>query len=260
MPREQVIDIPVRALNVKLGNGDAVQEEVPAPPKSGNKINVENTITRLVRDQSVEKQARTQSVVDSMEKAMAEKAPAPATEPVKLLPLPKTKAAPPPAKSTKSSKQAKPTKPAKPAKERKFDLRSEGVATSAPVVPVTARQFVRDSGGAKVDGAQSATSVASSAEVISRYEQMISMWIQKFKLYPDQARQKGMQGNTTVRIRIDRRGNVRYYALENSTGHTLLDRAAIDMIRRANPVPAVPAEYPQGDLLEFLIPVNFQLQ
>ena len=29
---------------------------------------------------------------------------------------------------------------------------------------------------------------------------------------------------------------------------------------RANPVPAVPNDYPRGDLMEFLIPVSFHLQ
>ncbi len=97
------------------------------------------------------------------------------------------------------------------------------------------------------------------AEIMSRYTQLISLWIQKFKVYPEDARAKGLQGATVVRIRIDRRGNINYYALERSTGIELLDHAAIDMIRRANPVPAVPNDYPAGDTFEFLIPVNFSL-
>lgn len=97
------------------------------------------------------------------------------------------------------------------------------------------------------------------AEIMSRYTQMISLWIQKFKIYPEEARAKGLKGSTVVRIRIDRRGNIHYYALERSTGIELLDRAAIDMIRRANPVPSVPNDYPAGESFEFLIPVNFSL-
>jgi hypothetical protein len=30
------------------------------------------------------------------------------------------------------------------------------------------------------------------------------------------------------------------------------------MIRRANPVPAIPADYPAGNLIEFLIPITFE--
>lgn len=98
------------------------------------------------------------------------------------------------------------------------------------------------------------------SEAVVRYEQTISLWVQKFKLYPEAARAAGMEGETVVRVRIDRQGNIRHYILERSTGYSELDRAAIDMIRRANPVPAVPTDYPAGELLEFLIPVNFRLQ
>ncbi len=145
-------------------------------------------------------------------------------------------------------------------------MRSEGVKSAAPVMPVSERQFVRDLAAptpvAKPEEkSPMGNSASKEAEVLARYEQLISMWIQKFKQYPNTAKSAGMQGETVVRIRIDRRGNVRYYTLERSTGHAELDRAAVDMIRRANPVPAVPADYPAGgEVLEFLIPVNFQLQ
>jgi protein TonB len=61
-----------------------------------------------------------------------------------------------------------------------------------------------------------------------------------------------------MRVRIDRGGAVRYAALEESSGIDILDAAAIDMIRRANPMPAAPANYPTGDLIEFLIPITFR--
>jgi periplasmic protein TonB len=230
VPKTQVIDIPVRALNIKLGDGEVFQQEAaPAQPVAANKPNVESALSRLVRDPK--------PAVSSIDKAVM---------PDKKTPKAPSKAPPP--------------------KERKFDMRSEGVNVAAPVMPVTARQFVRDiakpaaTPAVKSDGAKEGNSAASHAEMISRYEQLISLWIQKFKLYPEQARLQSMQGETVVRIRIDRRGNIRYYALERSTGYEVLDRAAIDMMRRANPVPAVPNEYPPGELLEFLIPVNFQLQ
>ena len=121
-----------------------------------------------------------------------------------------------------------------------------------------AKQYVREVNTPKTKKAGSRDGKRD-AEIMSRYTQMISLWIQKFKLYPEEARAKGLKGSTVVRIRIDRRGNIRYQALERSTGIEILDRSAIDMIRRANPVPAVPNDYPPGDTFEFLIPVNFNL-
>lgn len=123
----------------------------------------------------------------------------------------------------------------------------------------SARQYVREVSIPNAAGSpRSKASGARDAELLSRYTQLISLWIQKFKVYPEEARQRGIIGESVVRIRVDRRGNVRYYALERTTGSEVLDRAAIDMIRRANPVPAVPNDYPEGELQEFLIPVSFK--
>ncbi len=233
-PKTTVIDIPVRALNIKLSDGDMLsQEEIKvAAPSMNNYSQVENTITRLVRNQEAEV-AREKSVVKSIDKAFDKTIKIPAGSKVGTL--------------------------------HKFDMRDEGTKTAAPVMQVAARQFVRElaapTPAAKPKEAAAGNAKSKEAEVLARYEQLISLWIQKFKQYPAEAKSEGMQGETVVRIRIDRRGSVKYYALERSTGHAALDRAAVDMIRRANPVPAVPADYPAGgDVLEFLIPVNFQLQ
>ncbi len=100
---------------------------------------------------------------------------------------------------------------------------------------------------------------ARDAEITSRYTQLTSLWVKKFQRYPEEMRQKGAHGTVVVRIRIDRRGNIGYYAVERSSGVPELDHAAIDMIRRANPIPAVPKDYPEGESFEFLIPVIFSL-
>ena len=97
------------------------------------------------------------------------------------------------------------------------------------------------------------------AEITSRYTQLTSLWVKKFQRYPEEMRQKGVQGTVVVRIRIDRRGNIVYHAVERSSGTPELDHAAIEMIRRANPIPAVPKDYPEGESFEFLIPVIFSL-
>ncbi len=97
------------------------------------------------------------------------------------------------------------------------------------------------------------------AIIMTRYEQMLSQWIIKHQEYPDYARSRSMEGQGIVRVRIDRKGNILYKWLEYSTGHTLLDRAILDMIERADPVPPVPADYPAGDMIEFRIPVSFHL-
>lgn len=142
-----------------------------------------------------------------------------------------------------------------------IDQVAQEAAKPQPQAPADgARQYVRETNMPRAKTTEKkGKGGAKDAEIMSRYTQMISLWIQKFKVYPEEARQQGLKGSTVVRIRIDRRGNIRYYALERSTGIEALDKAALDMIKRANPVPAVPADYPEGESFEFLVPVNFSL-
>lgn len=214
VPRSTVLDIPVRALNIKLGDDEILTSEdiAAAAPDGANNSAVEDMITTTMAQK-----ARSDIAVSSIDKAMKD------------------------IKAVSASEKNKKAEP------------------EPPVPQAAAKQFVRNAPVPASNGIKDGNSKSPSAELISRYEQLISLWVQKFKIYPDEARDAGMEGETVVRVRIDRRGTIRYYALERSTGHGELDRAAIAMIRRANPVPAVPNDYPEGDLLEFLIPVNFRL-
>jgi protein TonB len=110
-------------------------------------------------------------------------------------------------------------------------------------------------GGAGTENTQTEQSVK---EIRERYEQQISAWIERHKFYPADA--GGREGRVVVRMRIDHSGVVRYYAIEKSSGVTAIDAAAIDMIRRANPVPPVPYNYSVDPLIEFLVPINIQVQ
>jgi protein TonB len=125
---------------------------------------------------------------------------------------------------------------------------------SQPAVAMNPQRFIREAGSAE-PGADRVAENAQAAR--ARYELEVSGWIQKHKLYPANA--AGAEGRAVVRMRIDRMGNVRYYAIEESSNNTVLDAAAIDMIRRANPMPVVPVDYPAGSLVEFLIPISFKV-
>lgn len=215
MPREVVVDIPVRVLNIKLGDIEMAQEsqDAASQPNSGNNAKVEDTLSKLVKD-TPRDDAKSDAVSDN------------------------------PADPSKKSAKAT----AKP------DASQPDYLSKLAAAP---KQYVR--AGQIAPNQRAGSSGATNAEIMRMYEKHIALWIQKFKVYPDEARNQNMQGETVVRIRIDRQGNIIYRILERSTGYQQLDRAALDMISRANPVPAVPNDYPQGDLMEFLIPVTFNL-
>jgi protein TonB len=216
MPHLRIIDIPVHAMNIRLGDSDVQQaqddDESAPQPLVDNTAQMESVVTKLIRK-----------------------------------PVSKTARKSPAAKPEKLTADRAPQQQAPAAVSERSD---------------SPRQFVRFNQAerpAENEGTAIGNSTDSDADVKASYEQMISLWIQKFKLYPESAREQGMQGSTVVRIRIDRRGNIRWSELEGNTGYPELDRAALDMVRRANPVPAVPDEYPAGEMFEFLIPVNYTL-
>ncbi|MCF6235916.1 MAG: energy transducer TonB [Gammaproteobacteria bacterium] len=67
-----------------------------------------------------------------------------------------------------------------------------------------------------------------------------------------------IEGEGVLRILIDRSGQLQQVTLGQSTGNRLLDKAALEMARKANPFPAMPENDPRQSL-EFVVPVEFVL-
>lgn len=61
---------------------------------------------------------------------------------------------------------------------------------------------------------------------------------------------------THVRFVMNREGRVLSSRIERSSGHPALDRAALDMLTRAQPLPTPPAEV-AGAQIELVVPVEF---
>ncbi len=239
IPRDTVTDIPVRALAFKLGDSNKIAAYNSAP-------------TPAVRAAAPAPKPVAKPIpAPVMEAASADnwRATPPARIPVVPAPL-----------KPIAKHQPKPQPKERPEPQPKV-VKVEDPAPAPPAIAPTPQQYVREVGGAP-DGAiggqgNETTMTEQTMQAIrSRYEQEISSWIQRHKFYPADA--SGREGRAIVRVRIDRAGNVRYYAIEQSAGLTTLDNAALEMIRRANPVPAVPTNYPAGNLVEFLIPISFK--
>jgi len=92
-----------------------------------------------------------------------------------------------------------------------------------------------------------------------KYEQLLVAWLEKHKRYPRRAKRLRIEGQGLLRIRLDPTGQTESVKLEESTGNRLLDRATLDMAKRANPFPAMP-ENMTGLGREFIVPVAFVLR
>ena len=107
------------------------------------------------------------------------------------------------------------------------------------------------------DAVSSAPSWAPAARI--RYEELLFAWIDRHKQYPMIAQRRGIEGSGSVRIRIGRDGRLIERALVRSTGESMLDDAALEMVRRSSPFPAVPDDY-SGSSFEFIAPVEYRLR
>lgn len=242
IPPTKVTDIPVRALSFKLGDGDRIAAYNPTPAPAAAPAVAPPSLNAVSADSW----------------RASPNVPAPAI-PAPLKPKPVPKPVPKPRVVKVEDALVKQTQAPAIAPTPQQYVREVGAPTPQAVAKVlsNAPQATGIPTGA-IGGAGNATTISeqTAQAVRARYEQEISGWIQQHKLYPATA--GGREGRVVVRMRIDRAGNVRYYAIEQSSGLAVFDDAAIDMIQRANPVPAVPVNYPAGNLVEFLIPISFK--
>lgn len=83
--------------------------------------------------------------------------------------------------------------------------------------------------------------------------------VNKSYYYPAIARRLGQEGRVLVAIRIDSRGEVVGVKLHRSSGHTILDKAAIDALRRLGKLPAPPAPLVRSGTLKIIVPMHYNL-
>ncbi len=98
---------------------------------------------------------------------------------------------------------------------------------------------------------------AATAETSAAWREALAAWLRDHRTYPDAARRDGIEGRVVVRFAIDRTGTVREALLERSSGSTLLDDAAIVMLRGAH-LPAPPGA---GEgLIALTLPIRYSLR
>jgi protein TonB len=90
------------------------------------------------------------------------------------------------------------------------------------------------------------------------YLRRLEAYLNAYKDYPYEARERHQQGTVLLRFRMDRTGRVLSYQVVGSSGSAALDEEARQMIQRAQPLPPAPADYP-GNIFDLTLPINFSL-
>lgn len=91
------------------------------------------------------------------------------------------------------------------------------------------------------------------------YMARLRYWLERHKIYPEDARRRRMQGIVRLYFRVTRDGAVAARELREGSGHAPLDAEALEMLHRAEPLPAF-TEGMAGGYLDVVVPVRFSLR
>lgn len=94
-----------------------------------------------------------------------------------------------------------------------------------------------------------------SANAETTWEALLLAHLEKYRRYPAGARAARQQGVVHVTFRMNRQGQVLSSSVLRSSGFSVLDRAALNTLRRAQPLPPIPDDRP--DIVELTVPVEY---
>ena len=103
---------------------------------------------------------------------------------------------------------------------------------------------------------------ASPAEVdnaLGEYGSLLGHAIAKHKSYPKIAQMRGWQGDVLLDLKLDGNGNVLSAKIKQGSGFEVLDKQALEMVRKASPFPAPPQAL-RSRSFNITVPVSFKLE
>ena len=115
---------------------------------------------------------------------------------------------------------------------------------------------------AAVRGPQAAlfdSDTPSTSAVPASWQSRVLSHLGHFKRYPGDARQRKRAGAAWVRFQVDRDGKLLASELVTSSGTVLLDREALQVLQRAQPLPAPPVTLLRQGSVTVTLPVSFKL-
>jgi protein TonB len=93
---------------------------------------------------------------------------------------------------------------------------------------------------------------------LQRYNMELLAEIERAKYYPNRARRRHHEGTTTVAFIIDLKGVISNIRIEESSGYSTLDNAAVNAIQRVGQFRPLPESLGLHSM-EFRVPLSFEL-
>lgn len=165
-------------------------------------------------------------------------------------------------KDKKETRKPEPDQPKvvpPPAHDMVFKTASDAASATMQDVSQPGKQAAAGGGQAVAADGHSAVQMAAASAAKASWNSMLIAHLQKHQKYPRAAKRKNQTGIATVKFTVDRSGFVQDLVLISSSGVDSLDEEALETVRRAEPLPAVPAEM-AGNIFTRDIPMQFKLE
>lgn len=129
----------------------------------------------------------------------------------------------------------------------------------APAATRSAAAAKADTPSPKAAAPMKVDTVAAPNANPAKWQSRVLSWLNRHKRYPASAKSRRQEGLVQVAFTVDKGGRVTSSRVARSSGIPALDQAALDMVRRASPVPAPPPEI-AASALKLAVPVDFSLR
>ncbi|MCU1749379.1 energy transducer TonB [Pseudomonas sp. 6D_7.1_Bac1] len=174
--------------------------------------------------------------------------------PVEELPLPKLAEAPKPTisvpKLVKPKPKPQPPKPVEKKPEPPKEKPSEEKPSDTPPTNAPTEKSAQPAPGP----------TPSQTAAKESWQGTLLAHLAKYKKYPPAAQSRGKEGLNRLRFVVDAQGQVLSYELVGRSGNADLDRATLEMIRRAQPLPKPPADMLNNGSIEIVAPFVYSLE
>lgn len=138
------------------------------------------------------------------------------------------------------------------------DITPDSTAEFVPRSEEVARPGPGPGGDASPPPAAAVVGTGVDAEGVRQYRLALAVEARRYRRYPAAAMAASMGGTAEIRVAVGSAGTVPEVLLSRSSGHDLLDDAALDMMKRAAPRTVVP-ERLRGRPFVVSLPVVFDL-
>ena len=184
-----------------------------------------------------------------------------------------TEAANPPTEATSATTEAAnapteapPTEAANPPIEPVLAQTAQTAPTGSPSIhnnghrtaPQTATR-PQTGTGSHAGTAHGTATAPNEAAIWNAYARQLSAHFKRFKKYPPMAQRLKLTGTAWVRIELQRDGTILDAQIDASSGHDILDKAALQAARSAQPLPPFPPQI-AAKTRKIRIPYQFSLR